>query len=389
MVKLSFFVKNNILLLVLVFLINGLFVIKYSVRLNYVPQSVICLFYAILFVGSLFLYKRLKFFSNNFRKVDNILMVFILVIFFILIFINIKVDGLTLNVDRFSALEVLISSVLSGEYPYSVLDHLDNTTSNLPGLFYLSLPFYLLGDVGFLQPFTFLFFSLVIIYSKIKNEEKIFIIALLLTSPSFFWEVIAKSDLMSNCILILIFISLWHQKFKTDYFKNIKLLAFLVALFTLTRGIVAIPITIFLFSSFCNISMKRKIAFILYLILFSLLISLPILITLPDYNFILEHNPFNHQTRYAPTLLIIISLILPFILSFKVKKSSDIFLYTTYILAGLMLITFSLNCFEEGFGENLYGNLFDISYLSMIIPFIIFYFFETFKNRRDKLLENY
>ena len=105
------------------------------------------------------------------------------------------------------------------------------------------------------------------------------------------------------------------------------------------------------------------------------------LISLPDIDLIKKQNPFNVQTGYASKILIVVSLLLPFLCSFKVKKSGDIFRFATYILGGLMVVTFILNCIEEGFYENVIGNLFDISYLSMIIPFIIFYFLVSFKNK--------
>jgi hypothetical protein len=294
-------------------------------------------------------------------------------------FINLNVDGLSLNTDRWSALEVLIKSILEGKYPYAILDHLGNTTSNLPGLFYVGLPFYLLGDVGFLQPFTFLILSLFITFLKINNDKKVFIILLILLSPAYYWEVIGKSDLMSNCFILLLFIFFWQQKFQNNIFKRKILLALCVALFVLTRGIVIIPLTLFLFFEYLQISTKDKIYFAFYFILFVFLISLPIIINLPDLEFIKEHNPFNHQTAYAPKFLTILSLILPFIFSSKVKKISDVFLYSTYFLGGLIVITFILNIIEEGFYANIYGNLFDVSYLSMILPFIIFYFLGIFK----------
>ncbi|WP_375240251.1 hypothetical protein [Polaribacter sp.] len=314
-----------------------------------------------------------------------ILFAFSLCFFCLLMFINLKVDGLSLNTDRWSALEVLIKSILEGKYPYAILDHLGNTTSNLPGLFYVGLPFYLLGDVGFLQPFTFLFLSIFIILSKIKNDEKVFIFLLCTLAPSYFWEVIGKSDLMSNCILVLLFISIWQQKFKNNIFKQSYLIAFFSAFLVLTRGIVAIPLTIFMFSEFIKVKPYKKLLFILCFLMSLIFISLPVFIDLPSLTFIKEHNPFNHQTRYAPKILILISLLLPFVFSFKVKNSSDVFLFSTYILSGLMFVTFILNVIEEGFYANIHGNLFDISYLSMILPFILMYFLEKAKNLNNNL----
>tara|TARA_R110002049_G_scaffold13089_5_gene57423 strand:+ start:703 stop:1773 length:1071 start_codon:yes stop_codon:yes gene_type:complete len=351
------------------------------------PSYFLLLTYNGFIISVFYLHKKVIIFLNNTKKMKLYLLIFSLVFFILLMFINLKIDGESLNVDRWSALEVLISSILEGKYPYAVLDHLGNTTSNLPGLFYIGLPFYLLGDLGFLQPFTFLFFSIFIIFSKIKNSQKVFIFLLIICAPSYFWEVVVKSDLMSNCLLLLVFISIWQQKFKNNLFKNKGLLALITALFVLTRGIVAIPLTIFLFSSFLKISLKNKILFFCLFAVFLILISLPVFIDLPSLEFIRENNPFNHQTRYAPKGLIITSLILPFLISFKVRKSSDVFLFSTYILASLMFLTFFINCVEESFYDNIYGNLFDISYLSMILPFIWMFFLENFKNQNGNSVE--
>ncbi|PQB07978.1 hypothetical protein BST83_13085 [Polaribacter filamentus] len=65
--------------------------------------------------------------------------------------------------------------------------------------------------------------------------------------------------------------------------------------------------------------------------LFVILISPSILISLPDIDFIKKHNPFNDQTSYAPKILIVVSLLLPFLCSFKVKKIGDIFRFAAYI----------------------------------------------------------
>ncbi len=380
-----YFFSNQKLFLFLYLTINSFFVLKYSDRITLLPNYVFVIIYNLLVISVFLFLSYAKVFLNTIKKMNLILISFSLLFFSLLMFINFKVDGLSLNTDRWSALEVLIKSVLEGKYPYTILDHLGNTSSNLPGLFYIGLPFYLLGDVGYLQPFTFLFFSIFIILSKIKNNQKVFIFLLVVLAPAYYWEVIGKSDLMSNCILVLLFIIIWKQKFNNNIFKHFYLLAFLTALFILTRGIVAIPLIIFMFSEFLKIKLFNKLLFILCFLISLTIISLPVFIDLPSLDVIIEHNPFNHQTRYAPKILIFISLVFPFILSFKVKNSSDVILFSTYILSSLMCITFLINIIDEGFYENIQGNLFDISYLSMILPFILLYFLEKFKKTNDNL----
>ncbi|QVY67408.1 hypothetical protein [Polaribacter sp. Q13] len=323
---------------------------------------------------------KLKLYFNKLKKFNSYFIFFSVFIFLFLLFINLSIDGYSLNVDRWSAMEIGIKSLLEGKYPYAVLDHLGNTTSNFPGLFYLGLPFYLLGDVGLLQPFTLLLLLFFLFRLKIENYQKVIVLALLLFAPAYYWEIIVKSDFMSNSILLLLFISTWSSKFGKDIFKKGIFLAIISAFFVSTRGTVIIPLTLFLFSSFIKTTTYKKVLFSSVFIISLVLISLPIFINLPNFDFIIEHNPFNHQTRYAPQFLIITALIIPFILSFKISKTSDVFLYTIYILGGLVGISFILNCIEEGFDQNIYGNLFDLSYLSIVLPFILFYLMEEYQN---------
>lgn len=377
--KLFFFDTKQNLFLTLLLFVNILFVLKYAVRIEIVPIYIFVFLYILFFIATFFTLYKYQTFFNNLKKFRTIFLSFSFIVFLCLCYLNNNIDGLSLNIDRWSALEILIKNTLNLNYPYADLDHLGNTTSNLPGLFYIGLPFYFLGDVGFLQPFIFLLISIYITFTKINNTQKVFVLLLLLVSPSYYWEVVAKSDLMSNLFIIVLFISLWNQNQKGSLFKKKILLAFFVAVFILTRGIVAIPFIIFLFSDFIKNSLKIKLSFIVFLLFFILLVCLPILVALPNLEFILLHNPFNHQTKYAPQILIIASLLLPFYFSFRVKLNSDVFLFSTIIIGGLMIITFILNCIEEGFIQNIYGNLFDISYMSMVVPFIVFYFLESFK----------
>ncbi len=355
--------------------------LKYTDRLAFVNHYFVTFGYVGLLVAIYFLIQKYKSTINTFKNFNLLGYTSFLLFFAGILFINFKIDGLTLNSDRWSALEIFIQSILKGNYPYAVLDHLDNTTSNLPSLFYIGLPFYLLGDVGYLQAFVFFAIILSVFLAKIDKQQKLFLFLLIILSPAYFWEVFAKSDLLSNTFLVLLFIYIWQQKYGQHVFEKVMFLAFFAMFFALTRGTVVIPLTLFLFHGFVKLKIKNQIKFIFWLLFFGVLISLPILWNLPNLAFIKEHNPFNHQTKYAPTPLILLTILLPFYYAFKVKKNSDVFLYTTYILGGLMLITFILNAFEEGFNANLYNSLFDISYLSIAIPSIFFYFLSKFKEQ--------
>ena len=133
---------------------NSLFIVKYTSRIDDFNAYLITFFYVI-FV-SIFSLTYIRLDLKNYYK--PLFLITSIIFFVFTIYLNIKVDGTTLNVDRWSAMEVGIEALLKGEYPYSAIDHLNGRTSNLPTLIFIGIPFYLIGDVGFLQSFSFLLF---------------------------------------------------------------------------------------------------------------------------------------------------------------------------------------------------------------------------------------
>lgn len=369
----KFFMQKKIALIIYL-IINNLFLLKYADRQDFVPKFLVLLLYNFIIILTLYLIDLFKDYLNKIKNSNNYFLVVCLLIFIFFVAINIFVDGNSLNSDRWSAMDVTIRGVLNGEYPYSLKDHLGKTSSNLPGLFYIGLPFYLLGNVSLLQPFVFLIISLVIFKSKILIDKKLSLIFLLIASPSYLWEIFAKSDLLSNIILLVLFLILWDYKFKNNYFKQPLLLSFFCAFLILTRGIVVIPLTLFLFRDFLKTSMNIKLKFSFGLVFFIALISLPFLITLPNSEVLKEHNPFNHQTRFTPIWVQIFFVVLPFILAIKIKKMHQVIFQSLILFTLLLFLSFIIEIIDEGFKTAFYKSYFDISYLTMALPFAILYY---------------
>ncbi|MGG8495276.1 hypothetical protein ACQY1Q_02565 [Tenacibaculum sp. TC6] len=80
---------------------------------------------------------------SEINKIRRFFLAGIFLFTIVFITINVFVDAETLHVDRWSAMEITIKSLLKGAYPYNQLDHLGQTSSNLPALSYLGmmLPF--------------------------------------------------------------------------------------------------------------------------------------------------------------------------------------------------------------------------------------------------------
>lgn len=370
------FIKSKSTFIVLVLFtyisVNSLFILKYGVRQQYTSNVLLTISYVVIFLLGYVLLEKNKYYLNNFRKFSHYFIAVSVIIFLIFIIANYFVDGTTLNVLRWKALDTSIESLLKGEYPYTYfLDDQGDTSSNFPGLFVLNFPFYVLGDVGLLQPFTFLTVCYVLYSSKMTNYKKSLVLFLLLLSPAYLWEVFAKSDLMSNMILLTIFMAVWYKRYEKDLFQKPVILGAIVALFVLTRAIVYIPLVLLLYVPFFKTMLQRKVHFIGSVLLFLLLIALPVLITIPDMETFLQYNPFNNQSTETPKMVSIPFLILPFFVAKRITSLYRLFLYSFVLIGALVFTAFTVNVVEEGVYNNLYKSYFDISYLGMLLPFLI------------------
>lgn len=370
---------DTLLMLSVYCFINCMFVLKYGVRQAYVSEWILLPGYLVFVMGGLFLMNTQKKRINRWASFRKGFVLIYILIFLVFVIINFLVDGESLNTDRWSALEVSVHSMLNLEYPYDKLDHLGGRSSNFPGLIYIGLPFYLLGDVGLLQPFVFLFTILLVSKSNHQNTSKLKFLFLWVSSLAFLWEVVAKSDLMSNMMIVVLFMYLWHQKYSEDYFQKSSRLGFLSSFLVLTRGVVIIPLTLFLFRSFVKTTGKKKLVFVMSLLVGIVLWSLPILIALPDWEIVEKNNPFLNQTAYASFSITAFFLLIPFLISLFLKNLQQIFTASFGILSIMLIGLFVWNAYDEGWYHNLVVGLYDISYLGMIIPFFLFAYLEKQK----------
>ena len=347
--------------------INTLFVVKYASRIDVLNGYVVAFIYTLLISIISIVYIRL-----NLKNYYKPLFYITSILFFVFtIYININVDGNSLMVDRWSAMEVGVKALLNGEYPYSAVDHLNGRTSNLPTLLFIGIPFYFLGNIGFLQSFAFLLFIYII--SKVFNtyKERLLCLLLLIGSPSYLWEIYVKSDLMSNFIIILAVVVVMQDRIFRNIKNNTLLESFLLTSLVVTRMTAIIPISILFFKHFYRFSVQKKIAFIAVSLATVILFSYICFNKVSSLEHFYKHNPFVLQNRQLPSILSLILIIAPMIYSFRAKNIKSIIYLIVIFLLLPVSIAFFTSIYYSGFKATLFDSSFDISYFNMVLPFLL------------------
>jgi len=348
--------------------INVLFMLKYSTRISLTEGYLLTVGYAVLLSLFPWVFAKLKVsptvYRYGFFAVGLVFFIFSMVL-------NSTVDGASLQVDRWSAMEVGIEALLHGEYPYAAVDNLGGRTSNLPGLIGIGIPFYLLGNVGYLQSFCFILFTYGCYRVFDQYKTRLFCLLLLVLSPAYVWEVYVKSDLMSNFILILLFVIWVYQRTVAQKKIKLSLLSFVATSLLLTRIIAFIPISIVLVKPFFSWSMQRKIYFLGISLLTIVAGGYLCFHQAESMAYIKKYNPFELQNRQLPTLLSALFLVIPLYFADKVSHLNSVF---KAIVIGLFLpimAAFIGKLYRYGFHQSVFESGFDLSYFNMLMPFLL------------------
>lgn len=112
--------------------------------------------------------------------------------------------------DRDDALNLAVTRLLDGDYPYSEPTYLGNPISPLPGSILLATPFVILGNSA-LQNLFWVGVWLFFIWRLLQENPRLnsLIILALFSSAQLFYEVVTGSDLLSNAIFVAVLGLLW------------------------------------------------------------------------------------------------------------------------------------------------------------------------------------
>ena len=184
--------------------INSLFVLKYASRIS---VSVGIVATAVYMVGVIAMIVFLKKWRNPSMKT---VMCITVIAGAMLLIAQSSIDPYKLQVDRWSAIHNFLYNLFHGIYPYAARTHLGGYGSPFPVWQCFHIPFYLLGNVG-LSIFFCLFLYIASVYRYLTTAKLLQLIVVLFASPAFVYEVMVRSDLLSNFLLVAAIINVTIQ----------------------------------------------------------------------------------------------------------------------------------------------------------------------------------
>ena len=134
----------NRIVFLLYILINTLFVEKYVSRVT----SLHWLFAIVYILGVVCLLWAIRHFSPKCKHPFKWFLALLILFTGIACILQLSIDPLSLNVDRWSAIHNFLSGMFCGQYPYGQQTHLGGYGSPFPVWQILHIPFYALGNVG-------------------------------------------------------------------------------------------------------------------------------------------------------------------------------------------------------------------------------------------------
>lgn len=354
---------NTYILYVLYFLINALFITKYLMRIS-LSVTLLALS-AYLIIGLLLPRLAARIQHVGSRSLCFAILGFILV----LAGMQYLIDPYQIQVDRWSAIHNFINYLMHGRYPYMAPTHLGGYGSPFPVWQFLHIPFYYLNNVG-LSLFAVLAFTLYTVKRLYGNRVTLCFLACLLYSPAFLYEILVRSDLMANFLLVLAVINLLLIR-QISLSTRPVLYSLLLGMLLSTRLAVAIPFFIFLLRPFLSLNLRRKTSFLLGIFLTFSLTFLPFLLWDMKSLLFFEYNPFVLQTRQGSLSGILLLIPIMIYLAFSWQDSRRrLYVNIGYGLFLLTAVTFIINMATSG-NYRLFSPTYDISYFSMSLPFII------------------
>ncbi len=348
--------------------INALFVYKYAAMItnHNMIASLIYLALINIFFAVLHTHREKLVAGQSSKRIEAVFIGFLAIVLYIVMK---QLDPAMIEVGRYPALYQWIERFLSGEFPYRA----ESKPSGLPFLFITAIPFYIVGELGLLHIVAFIAFS--VILSMIpyqKPARDIPRLLILVVSPVFLYELIVRSDLFSNMILIIMYAIVLERVMRKPVTSLTIFLLGVTGGFVLCTRVIILLVYLPVMGLFIRTTGRRSIWLIIGNILGALAMTLPFLYW--DRAYFLVEGPFAIQASYASPWTLLPVVLLAFVLTFRVKCLPDVYSSAAIILFLAVFLPFLYNLSLMGWGRVIFGDRFDISYFAFCLPFQILSF---------------
>jgi len=344
--------------------INCLFTYKYAFDYSLNPVF-ISIFYIIFFaVIYLIASGKIRIINYDSTRVDFYwyMVVAAAVALFVLM---LQFDPARIAVGRYPALYDWIDRLFHGLFPYQS----PTNPSGLPMLFILASPFYLLGDLGVFQIFSFLLFCFAVGYIiKEKSLRRLRYPLLLLCAPIFLYEIVVRSELFSNMVIVMVYLAVTIKYIGGARNGTLIILGLIGGLLLSTRVVVFLIYLVFL-ADYLRLWRNQYWWFIISMICGFVVTLIPFMLW--DWNYFIHKGPFAVQALYAPIWLVIIYVVAAFVCGFLTRTTGAKLKAAAYLLFGIVMTAFVFAIAEYGWMTAVVGDKFDISYFCFSLPFLI------------------
>ena len=318
----------NTISVLFLFAINIIFLSNHSAfGLNYLPVYYwlsIPLFLVIIW----FVDKILE--SNRIIVRKNFILLFALIILFF------AASEILFNVNKgndYLASGIWLTNISNGTFPYNYAN-----LFNLPFLYYVEAPFYLLGNVSLFGFFGLaLFLFLVLEFSSTKKEIAIRTIVLL-ALPIFYYEMLTGGDSFANAVLVIAIIFLM-KKFIDENKIDIKFffLSVVFGAFLCTRVLLVIPFVLSLLYFF-RYNIKNMVLFVLLSFLIGFAFLVPFLRW--DYSSFVNLGPFTNSLTHLSIWIYILLFIIVVYIGWVISDLQELLFASGIILFFVSLIIY-------------------------------------------------
>ena len=344
--------------------VNILFLFKYSMRID--PNGIVAIAVSAIYAAFLIYLSRCRIKNVNRTGVAIALASYSIIGVIILQYIPLS----QFKVDRWEIIQLFWQTAEHGGYPYSASIE---STGNMPGAspvyFLISYPFYKFNAYGLMAisvPWIWWFGM-----PGLDSSDRLKGLVMICTAPSLLYEIMTRSTLWFNSMLVLVFCVYLLNLKKWDT-KTIIINAIIGGLLLNTRTIYVIPYLVIWFSMCRDRSSIRRLLLWGCTAAVTYVSAFVAMALIWGATAVIENNPFTVQGANLYPAWFMISLVAAAIIAgILTNKDNGIFISGALMFVSTLYYLI-LVAARHGIFESISGSYADITYFCFCLPFLLY-----------------